>query len=134
MVQRPERIAARYPRRPHPVSRDVRVHLTNWSGNYVAGDQTACLAKWSFRSCQRATRRTLTRRNYRHDGDLGLNMPFTNEEKRLWHEQKKKRENRPTPVFRSEPVAVCVHCQNPFGTNEGAITTEVALCDVCNGD
>ena len=61
-------------------------------------------------------------------------MPFTDEEKRLWHEEKKKRENRPTAVFRSEPIAVCVHCQNPFGINEGVITSEVALCDVCNGD
>ena len=61
-------------------------------------------------------------------------MPFTDEEKRLWHEEKTKRENWPTAVSRSEPIAVCVHCQNAFGTNEGVITLEVALCDVCNGD
>ena len=60
-------------------------------------------------------------------------MPFTDEEKRLWHEEEK-RERRITPVIRSEPIAVCVHCQNPLGINEGVITPEVVLCDVCNGD
>ena len=61
-------------------------------------------------------------------------VPFTEEEKRLWHEEKKKREHRPMPVFRSEPIAVCVHCQNPFGINEGVVTPDVAICDICNGD
>lgn len=61
-------------------------------------------------------------------------MPFTEEEKRLWHEEKMKQECRPTPVFRSKPIAVCVHCHNPFGINGGVITPDVALCDVCNGD
>ena len=61
-------------------------------------------------------------------------MSFTAEEKRRWREEKKMRENRPTAAVRSEPIAVCVHCQNPFGINEGVITPEVALCDVCNGD
>lgn len=61
-------------------------------------------------------------------------MPFTDEEKRRWHDEKRKREYRPTRVFGSESVAVCVHCQNPFGRSEGVITPEVAICDVCNGD
>ena len=61
-------------------------------------------------------------------------MPFTDEEKRRWHEEKMKREYRPVPTFRSQPVAVCVHCQNPFGINEGVITPDAALCDVCNGE
>ena len=61
-------------------------------------------------------------------------MSFTDEEKRLWHEEKKKREYRPMPVYRSEPIAVCVHCQNPFGISEGVVTPDVALCDVCSGD
>lgn len=61
-------------------------------------------------------------------------MPFTDEEKRHWHQQKQKREYRPTPVYHSQPVAICVHCHNPFGIDEGVVTPEVALCDVCNGD
>jgi hypothetical protein len=61
-------------------------------------------------------------------------MPFSDEEKRRWHEEKRQREWRPTPVFRAEPIAVCVHCQRPFGIDEGVITPEVALCDICNGD
>lgn len=61
-------------------------------------------------------------------------MPFTEEERRAWHEEKRAREWRPEPVHRSPAVAVCVHCQNPFGVNEGIITDEVALCDICSGD
>jgi hypothetical protein len=61
-------------------------------------------------------------------------MPFTEDEKRRWHEAKRAREHRPERVLRSEPVAICIHCQNPFGINEGVFTDEVALCDVCNGD
>ena len=61
-------------------------------------------------------------------------MPFTDEEKRLWHEEKRKREHRPTPVRRPGPIAVCVHCHNPFGIGEGVITPEVELCDFCDGD
>lgn len=61
-------------------------------------------------------------------------MPFSEEEKRAWHEQKQARERRAEPVHRPAPVAVCVNCQNPFGINEGVISEEVALCDVCSGD
>ena len=61
-------------------------------------------------------------------------MPFTEEERRAWHAEKRAREQRQKPVYRSAPVAVCVNCQNPFGINEGIITDEVALCDICAGD
>jgi len=61
-------------------------------------------------------------------------MPFTEDEKRRWHKEKRAREHRRESVYRSEPIAICIHCQNPFGINEGVITDEVALCDVCNGD
>jgi hypothetical protein len=61
-------------------------------------------------------------------------MPFTDEERQQWHEDKKRREQKPDPAFRSAPVAICIHCQQPFGINEGVITDEVALCDICNGD
>lgn len=61
-------------------------------------------------------------------------MPFTDDERRRWHEQKRAREHRRTPVYQSELIAICVHCQRSFGINEGMVTEEVALCDICNGD
>ena len=61
-------------------------------------------------------------------------MPFTEEEKRAWHAAKRTREDQPRATFRPEPVAVCVHCQNPFGISEGFIADEFALCDICSGD
>lgn len=61
-------------------------------------------------------------------------MPFTEEERRAWHEEKQARERREAPVHRSPPIAVCVNCQNGFGINEGIVTEEVALCDICAGD
>lgn len=61
-------------------------------------------------------------------------MPFTDKEKRRWLEEKRQREHRPQPACRSQPIAVCVNCGNPFGANEGTITAEVALCDICSGD
>lgn len=60
-------------------------------------------------------------------------MPFTEEEIRQWREEKRRREQEP-PRRRPEPVATCVHCQQPFGFTEGTITEEVAICDICNGD
>ena len=84
-----------------------------------------------------AARRWRERLNAQHLSSCasypGLMMPFTDEEKRIWHEEKRKREHLLTPVFRSKPVASCAHCQNPFGINEGVITPYVALCDICNG-
>ncbi len=61
-------------------------------------------------------------------------MPFTEDEKRAWHAEKRAREHRPLPKQRPALVAICVHCQNPFGIGEGAITEEAALCDLCLGD
>ena len=61
-------------------------------------------------------------------------MSFTQEEFRRWHEEKQKRGYRPPFAFRDPPIAVCVHCHQPFGINGPVVTDEVALCDVCNGD
>ena len=61
-------------------------------------------------------------------------MPFTEEEKRRWHQEKKRREDREEPAIHSAHVAICLHCQQPFGISDGVITEEGALCDVCNGD
>ena len=61
-------------------------------------------------------------------------MPFTEEERARWHEEKLRRERRPAATYMSPPAATCIHCHNPFGISEGVITPEVAICDVCNGD
>ncbi len=29
--------------------------------------------------------------------------------------------------------AICLHCNNPFHLSDGVVTTDAALCDVCNG-
>lgn len=62
-------------------------------------------------------------------------MPFTEEERRRWHEEKRAREHAHEPLpWRPEPAAICIHCHNPFGYAEGYIGEEFALCDRCDGD
>jgi hypothetical protein len=61
-------------------------------------------------------------------------MPFTDEEKRAWHEAKRQREKLPESVWRSKPVTECMHCGSPFGFGEGYISDEVSLCDACDDD
>lgn len=50
-------------------------------------------------------------------------MPFTEEEKRAGT-NKSAHEFRAEPVWKPEPVAVCIHCQSAFGINEDVITGE----------
>ncbi len=66
-------------------------------------------------------------------GEEGAPLPFSDEERARWHEEKRARET-PPPLPRPDPVAVCVSCQLPFGINEGVVTEEAAMCDVCNGE
>ena len=61
-------------------------------------------------------------------------MAFTEDEKRAWLEEKRKREQKAPVRFKAEAAAECVTCGNRFGYGEGTITAEVAICDVCNGD
>ena len=61
-------------------------------------------------------------------------MPFTDEEKRAWHEAKRQREMRPEIRSRSPAVAECLHCGQPFGFGEGYFSDEISLCDFCDGD
>lgn len=61
-------------------------------------------------------------------------MPFTEEEHRAWHEDKRQRETKPQVIWRPQPVTECVHCGLPFGYGEGYISDEVSICDVCDGD
>lgn len=59
---------------------------------------------------------------------------FSEEEKQTWLDEKRDQERPKQSILGSGPVAVCVHCNNPFGVAEGVVTDEVALCDVCAGD
>ncbi|HET9639505.1 MAG TPA: hypothetical protein VFP12_09890 [Allosphingosinicella sp.] len=62
-------------------------------------------------------------------------MPFTDEERSCWREEKKSRQRKQeSPSGRPAPAAICVNCQNPFGYGEGVITEDAALCDICLGD
>jgi hypothetical protein len=61
-------------------------------------------------------------------------MPFTEDEWRAWHDEKRAREHRAQPVHRPPPAAICINCQSPFGLSAGVITDQVALCDICSGD
>jgi hypothetical protein len=61
-------------------------------------------------------------------------MPFTEEEKRAWHEAKRKREVRPPIKLRNASVTECIHCGQPFGYGEGFISDDVSICDACDGD
>lgn len=62
-------------------------------------------------------------------------MPFTEEERRRWREEKRAREPvRELRPSRPPPVAICLHCHQPFGHGEGYIDEEIALCGFCDGD
>jgi hypothetical protein len=61
-------------------------------------------------------------------------MSFTEAEQRAWQEEKRQREQKPTTVHSSTPIAVCIHCHNSFGLNEGVITDDVEMCYICIGD
>jgi hypothetical protein len=61
-------------------------------------------------------------------------MTFTNEEFQEWHRAKREREWKPRPAYQSPLRLTCIHCGLPFNINDGVVTEEVALCDVCNGD
>lgn len=61
-------------------------------------------------------------------------MPFTDDEKRAWHEEKRRREGKSQTTSRPTPVTDCIHCGQPFGYGEGYISDDISLCDVCGGD
>jgi formylmethanofuran dehydrogenase subunit E len=51
---------------------------------------------------------------------------------RKWAQEKKKRESEAQD--RSTGYATCLHCGNPFRTSDGVVTSDAAICDVCNGN
>lgn len=63
-------------------------------------------------------------------------MPFTDEERRKWHDEKRRREDEShrLPISTRPAVTNCIDCGQPFGLGEGLITEEVSLCYRCNDD
>lgn len=61
-------------------------------------------------------------------------MSFTDEERRAWHEEKRRREMKPQTTSRPIAVTECIHCGQPFGYGEGFISDEISLCDICDDD
>jgi hypothetical protein len=61
-------------------------------------------------------------------------MPFTDEERRLWHEQRRRQRGTVEVEYGLQHTATCLHCGNPFPFDEGSITDDAALCDICLGD
>ncbi len=60
-------------------------------------------------------------------------MDFTDEERRAWHEARR-RSTEDEERFDGSVAGVCIHCGKAFGHGAGVVTPDVALCDVCNGD
>lgn len=55
-------------------------------------------------------------------------MPFTDEEKKAWlAETRECEDDSALPI-------ICDHCGNPFHMGQGVVTSDMALCDICNGD
>lgn len=59
-------------------------------------------------------------------------MPFTEQEKRKWHADR--RAGRADDDHSEVAPNVCGHCGNPFPISAGVITDDFAICDVCNDD
>lgn len=67
-------------------------------------------------------------------------MSFTDEEKKRWVDEKRAREKGSLQGLSDQPrdsddtaaFASCFHCGNPFRSSEGTVTSDAAICDVCN--
>lgn len=60
-------------------------------------------------------------------------MPFTDEEVRKWHADKRRREQRPA-AQRPDPITTCYICHQPFGRGEGHIGDDWSVCLACDDD
>lgn len=61
-------------------------------------------------------------------------MDFTDEERRAWHAARRHDSGDSDDGSEGEPANVCLHCGNAFGSGDGVVTEDAAICDVCNGD
>lgn len=67
-------------------------------------------------------------------------MSFTEAERKKWLEEKRARERgfSSSASVKSQTTGgvgeyeVCFHCNNPFRRYEGTVTSDAAICDVCN--
>lgn len=59
-------------------------------------------------------------------------MPFTEKERREWHEARKNGESTDDYDHRSDSMYECLHCGNPFPPGRGIVTADAAICDICN--
>lgn len=55
---------------------------------------------------------------------------MSNDSTRKREEERNERERAPL----DGGVSTCLHCGNPFLISEGVVTSDAALCDICNGD
>ena len=66
-------------------------------------------------------------------------MTFTPEELEEWHRNRRvisdeietRRQLERERARRAAAIAVCIHCNNPFGFSEGIITDDVQMCYIC---
>lgn len=56
----------------------------------------------------------------------GMKMSNQNKTDKQYEEDRRAKEADPN-------YAICLHCNNPFHLSDGVVTTDAALCDVCNG-
>ena len=56
---------------------------------------------------------------------------MSNVRERATREERRRREERER-YLRPRQV-VCLHCGNPFNPDDGVVTPDAAICDVCNG-
>ncbi|WP_375272758.1 hypothetical protein [Sphingomonas sp.] len=61
-------------------------------------------------------------------------MDFTEEERRAWHEARRRGDDDADGCSDGVPAHVCLHCGNEFVSSAGVVTEDAAICDVCNGD
>jgi hypothetical protein len=61
-------------------------------------------------------------------------MPFTDDEKRAWYEEKRRCEVKSQTTSRPTPVTDYIHRGHPFGYGKDYKSDCVFLCDLCGGD
>ena len=60
---------------------------------------------------------------------MGADMSKDNRSKSTQDRQPRKPRERSAQEF----YATCLHCGNPFPVTDGVVTSNAAICDVCNG-
>ncbi len=58
-------------------------------------------------------------------------MDFTDEERRAWHEARR-RGNDDSDEATGDPATACLHCGAAVTSGNGVVAVDAAICDVCN--